>query len=122
MKKDKRYEAARKNGKEFGYPGLKHRTRLKSDVSTSTILYRFDKGENMVHPGGVEPRAIAATFDEQQTVQAIRDNQQGKTDYPGFMNEIAVAGVRLYEATLTGSNKRVTYIGRGGSYEEAIPI
>lgn len=92
------------------------------DVPTSTILYRFDKGENRVHLGEVEPRVIAPTFDEQRTIQAIRNNQQGKTDYPGFMSEIAAAGVRFYEATLNGPNKRVTYIGRGGFYEEAIPV
>ena len=37
------------------------------------------------------------------------------------MNEIAEAGVLFYEATLNGQNKRVTYIGIGGSYEEQIP-
>jgi hypothetical protein len=37
------------------------------------------------------------------------------------MNEIAEAGVRFYEATLSGQRKRVTYIGSGGSYEEMIP-
>lgn len=92
------------------------------NVPTSTILYRFDKGENIMHPGMSDTRVIAATFDEQQTIQAIRNNQQGRTDYPGFMNEIAAAGVQFYEATLNGPRKRVTYIGRGGFYEEAIPV
>jgi uncharacterized protein YbcV (DUF1398 family) len=92
------------------------------DVSSSTILYRLAQGQTMLHPGTAEIRIIENTFDKNKTIQAIRNNQQGKTDYPGFMKEIAGAGVRFYEATLIGSNKRVTYIGTGGFYEEAIPI
>jgi uncharacterized protein YbcV (DUF1398 family) len=90
-------------------------------VSDSTILYRFDNGKTFLHPGSNALRDIALNFDEQKTIQAIRNNQQQKTDYPQFMNEIAEAGVRFYEATLNGENKRVTYIGTGGFYEEAIP-
>ena len=69
---------------------------------------------------GIEPRSIEAQFNEGKTIVAIRDNQQGKSDYPTFINDIARAGVRFYEATLNGNNKRVTYIGGGGSYEELI--
>lgn len=110
-----------------GYPDLAKRlyqTGVESytvDVSSSTILYRFSEGRNILHPGNITARLIAETFIEQKTIQAIRDNQQKKTDYPTFMNEIAEAGVRFYEATLTGSNKRVTYIGTAGFYEEMIP-
>lgn len=92
------------------------------DTATGIILYRFAGGNNLLHPSAIDPRSIAPVFNEQKTIQAIRDNQQKKTDYPGFMNDIAAAGVRFYEATLTGDNKRVTYIGTGGSYEEAIPV
>jgi len=91
------------------------------DTASGTILYRFNGGENILHPGTISARIIKENFNEQKTIQAIRNNQQGKTDYPGFMNEIAEAGVRFYEATLNGQNKRVTYIGIGGFYEEAIP-
>src|SRR5262245_10413373 len=91
------------------------------DVATGTVLYRLTEGKNVLHPGGNEARIIAEKFDEHGTIKAIRDNQQMKTDYPAFMNQIAQAGVRLYEATLNGPNKRVTYIGTGGLYEEAIP-
>ncbi len=92
------------------------------DVASSTILYRLSEGETVLHPGNTDARNIAADFDESKTIQAIRNNQQGKTDYPGFMNEIAESGVRFYEATLIGPKKRVTYIGTGGFYEEAIPV
>jgi uncharacterized protein YbcV (DUF1398 family) len=92
------------------------------DVATSAILYRLGEGENILHSEMHSPRDIVIPFNEQETVQAIRDNQQGKSDYPGFMKEIAKAGVRFYEATLNGNNKRVTYVGTGGSYEEKIQL
>ena len=91
------------------------------DTASGTILYRFAEGKNILQPGNNAVRIIQVNFDEQKTIQAVRNNQQGKTDYPSFMNEIAEAGARFYEATLRGQNKRVTYIGIGGFYEEAIP-
>ena len=92
------------------------------DVATSAILYRIKEGENILHREEHTPRTIEPWFDEQKTIKAIRDNQQGKSDYPTFMNDIANAGVRFYEATLNGPDKRVTYIGTGGFYEEKIPL
>ena len=92
------------------------------DIATSAILYRLCDGENILHTEMHPPREIMIPFNEQETIQAIRENQQGKSDYPGFMNAIAKAGVRFYEATLNGNNKRVTYVGTGGSYEETIPV
>ena len=91
------------------------------DTASSTILYRFNEGINILHEGNIVARNIEEKFDKQKTVEAVRNNQQGKTDYLGFMNEIAESGVRFYEATLTGINKRVSYIGIGGFYEETIP-
>ena len=91
------------------------------DVATGTILYRMDKGEHILHHGE-SLRSITESFNEEQTIRAIRDSQQGKIDYPAFMDAIAIAGVRFYEATLSGSKKRVTYIGTGGHYEELIPV
>ncbi|MDI1257092.1 MAG: DUF1398 family protein [Flavobacterium sp.] len=91
------------------------------DTASNAILYRFEEGVNILHQGNIGPRVIQDDFDEQKTITAVRNNQQGKTDFPGFMNEIAEAGVRFYEATLNGNNKRVTYIGIGGFYEETIP-
>lgn len=91
------------------------------DTASSIILYRFSSGENILHQGNITSRNIDENFDEEKAIKAIRNNQQGKTDYPCFMNEIAKAGVRFYEATLNGQNKRVTYIGIGGFYEEQIP-
>lgn len=92
------------------------------DTSSSLIIYRLAAGE--IYLGGHlnGPLAIALNFDEALTIKAIRDNQQGKTTYPQFMQGIADAGVRFYEASLQTDRPRVTYIGIGGSYEEAIPF
>lgn len=91
------------------------------ETVTGTILYRLSEGRHVLHEGTSE-RTVSPKFDRELTIQAIRDNQQGKSDYPGFMLAIAVAGVRFYEATLEGENKRVTYFGSGGYYEESIPV
>jgi uncharacterized protein YbcV (DUF1398 family) len=92
------------------------------DTSSGLIIYRVDGG--LIHLGGhaSEPLSIARNFDEALTIKAIRDNQQGKTTYPEFMQGIADAGVRFYEASLKTEKPNVTYIGIGGSYEEDIPM
>ncbi|MBS1634337.1 MAG: DUF1398 family protein [Bacteroidetes bacterium] len=92
------------------------------DVASSTILYRNSEGRHVIHPGTHDLRLISAAFDTKKVIQAIRDNQQGKSDYSGFMNAIAEAGVRFYEATLVGAEKRVTYIGPQDHYEEKISL
>ncbi|MGG9971670.1 DUF1398 family protein [Ferruginibacter sp. SUN002] len=91
------------------------------EVSTGIILYRFANGMNAIHQQDKVARKTEDLFSTELTVKAIRDNQQGKTTFPVFMDGIAKAGVQFYEATLVGV-KRVTYIGVGGSYEENIPI
>lgn len=92
------------------------------DVPSGARLYRFNGGEHILHNDAIIGQSVAEKFSEEKTVQAIRENQQGKTSYPQFMEGIAAAGVRFYEATLNGDRKRVTYIGIGGSYEELIPV
>lgn len=92
------------------------------ETASGLVLYRLSGGHHHLHEGSGPVRTVAGTFNKEATVQAIRDNQQGKSDYPGFMDAIAKAGVRLYEATLEGPQKRVTYIGTGGAYTENIPV
>ncbi len=92
------------------------------EVSSGIMLYRLADGETLLHTNIMDPRAIGIAFDQDGTIKVIRDNQEGKTDFPAFMNGIAQAGVRFYDAILTGVNKRVIYIGMGGHYEEKIPI
>lgn len=92
------------------------------DVSSGIILYKLAEGACLVHTNVMEPRNINHAFNQKGTVKAIRDNQEGKTDFSAFMNEIAHAGVRFYDAILSGTKKRVIYVGMGGQYEEMIPI
>lgn len=92
------------------------------DVSSRTIIYRLAAGETHLHESTTGPFPINQNFNRDLTVKAIRDNQQGKTTYPQFMEDIANAGVRFYEATLNGNAPRVTYIGIGGFYDEKIPL
>lgn len=92
------------------------------DTSSSLVIYRI-AGEDIFLGGHArEPLTIAHRFDELLTIKAIRDNQQGKTTYPEFMQGIAAAGVRFYEASLKTERPKVTYIGIGGFYEEEIPM
>jgi uncharacterized protein YbcV (DUF1398 family) len=91
------------------------------DVATGICLYRFEGGRHILHQQQRVARTVSEGFNYEQTVAAVKNTQRGKTSYPEFLDEIARAGVRFYEATLTG-NLRVTYIGAGGFYEEDIPI
>ncbi|UPT66732.1 MAG: DUF1398 domain-containing protein [Sphingobacteriales bacterium JAD_PAG50586_3] len=91
------------------------------DVATGTTLYRLADGEFALKEGHGEALAIGGAFNNDATLQAVKDTQAGKTTYPEFMDAIAAAGVRFYEATLQGK-PRVTYIGTGGYYEEEIPL
>ena len=90
------------------------------DVATGTTIYRIADGEFAIKEGNAE-RAIASAFDNDATVQAIKDSQAGKINYTEFMDAIAASGVRFYESTLIGK-PRATYIGAGGYYEEEIPL
>ncbi|XZF12506.1 DUF1398 family protein [Chitinophagaceae bacterium MMS25-I14] len=92
------------------------------DVASGITLYRFANGNNVIHTESHGARSIAEKFDQEKTVEAVRSTQQGKTDYPAFLEDIAGSGVRFYEATLDGPLKRVCYIGVGGLYEEKIPL
>ncbi len=92
------------------------------EVSSGIILYRFEGGENILHDMVISPREISDRFNHQLVLNALKNTQEGRTTYPEFMDDIAFAGVRFYEATLNGKHKRVTYIGIGGNYEESIPL
>lgn len=91
------------------------------EVSTGITLFRFNIGFHELHLQNNVARTVNDNFHYDLTIKAVKDNQQGKTTFPEFLNDIAKAGVRFYEATFTG-NLRVTYIGAGGFYEEPIPV
>ncbi len=91
------------------------------DVSTDIICYRLAEGQLIIQYSGHEAKAIASSFSKTKVIDAIQANIAKQTTYPEFMRDIALAGVHFYEATLSGSNKRVTYIGASNCHEEQIP-
>lgn len=92
------------------------------DVATSVTVFRLAGGETNVRFTGKDFRAPEVDFDAAEVKNAIAANQKGQTDFHQFMDHIARAGVRFYEATLNGENKRVEYFGLGASHVEAIPL
>jgi len=92
------------------------------DVATEITLFRLANGEHLIRYSGTYSQAIEPAFDATKVMVAIANNIAGTSTYEGFMHEIAKAGVRLYEATLIGDNKRVTYVGIDGSHVEKIPV
>jgi uncharacterized protein YbcV (DUF1398 family) len=92
------------------------------DVSSEITIYRFVNGKTVTRQPVTPPQEIAMKTDAIAVQRAIKDNVEGNSDYAGFMTAIAKAGIRFYEATLTGDNPRVTYLGIGGEHIEPIPL
>lgn len=92
------------------------------DVASETVLCRLPDGDYFVHQGNNMLRHIGNYFNEVAMMKALRDTQQGKTDYLAFLDDIARAGIRMFETTLDGERKRVAYFGVGGYYEEEICV
>jgi len=92
------------------------------DAATDVTVFRLANGETVARYSNTEFRLPAQDFDADEVKAAIAQNQNGESDFQGFMDHIARAGVRIYEATLKGDSKRVEYFGIGGSHVEAIPI
>lgn len=91
------------------------------DVSTDVICYRLAEGELLLKYSDHSPRAITSSFNKTKVIEAIEASVAKKITYPEFMQRIAQAGIYFYEATLIGTNKRVTYIGISESHIEQIP-
>lgn len=92
------------------------------DAATDVTIFRLVGGNTVTRYSNAEFRVPAKVFDANEVKNAIVANQNGDSDYHGFMDHIARAGVRLYEATLNGDNKRVEYFGIGDSHVETISI
>ncbi len=92
------------------------------DAATDVTVFRLAGGETVVRFSGKELRSPVAIFDASEVRNAIEVNQKGHSDFHQFMDHIALAGVRFYEATLNGANKRVEYFGIGASHTEAIQL
>jgi len=92
------------------------------DSATDVTIFRLSDGKTVTRYSNNEFRVPAKDFDAVEVKNATVANQTGESDYHGFMDHIARAGVRLYEATLIGDNKRVEYFGIGESHVESIPL
>lgn len=89
------------------------------DVASHATLYRSLEGEIVQLPG--QPGTpVTAPFKAEAVLAAIRRNQRGESDYPGFMQDIQAAGVKRYETLLTGPKPRCIYFGAEGQLEEPI--
>lgn len=76
------------------------------EVGNGTRRIFSASGESL-QLNGNEMLHCSDTFDIPQIVTALRRVQQHITDYPGFLKEIAAAGVHHYVADL--ENRTVTY-------------
>ena len=92
------------------------------DAATDVTVYGLAGGEKRVRFTEKVFRPPAFSFDPDDVKSAIAINQKGESDYHQFMDHIARAGARFYEATLNGENRRVEYFGLGASRVEAIPL
>ena len=83
--------------------------------------FTFQNGQELLLTGDLPEVICADAFDVEAVKAAIRRSQEGLTDYPAFLNEIAAAGVHNYLADL-GAMK-ILYMGReaGNLYTEMIP-
>lgn len=64
--------------------------------------------------------AEVPAFDKSAVIQALRDDQMGKTTFPQFLAAIWHAGITRYVVDFT--ERKVTYFGcNGESYVEAYP-
>lgn len=91
------------------------------DVATHEIIYE-GIGNSVVEEPKESKKTlkIGAVFNITQVQQAIRNNQQKKTNYAQFLEEIAAAGVSHYEVNM--EKRTVNYQGKNNEeYIEKVP-
>ena len=91
------------------------------DVATHAISFRRGADEIHAERGAptAPPGARPAPFSQDGLGAAIRENQQGKSTHPVFLQRIWAAGVTAYDVDLTG--RMITYRGaRGETHAERI--
>lgn len=82
------------------------------DCATAQKTHYLADGSTVTIPMILDPGPIAADFDGEALVAAIRGAQADTVRYPEFVKRATAAGVASYRAFLTG--KRVIYVGRKG--------
>lgn len=90
-------------------------------VSNHKRTYTNQNSTTLVIPGNLPEIEPAETFELEAVKTAIKRTQEGITDYPTFLAEIANAGIHTYVADLVGM--KVIYQGPNSEYEfiESIP-
>lgn len=78
-------------------------------------------GDKLVIPGDFPEVEPAEAFELEAVKTAVKRTQEGLTDYPTFLKEIAAAGIHTYLADLKGM--KIIYQGPNSEYEyeEIIP-
>ncbi|MFZ0302399.1 MAG: DUF1398 family protein [Terracidiphilus sp.] len=82
------------------------------DYATAQKTHYLADGSSIAIPMILDPGSVAADFDAEALVAAIRGAQADTIRYPEFVRRATAAGVTSYRAFLTG--KRVVYVGRKG--------
>ncbi|NEU08044.1 DUF1398 domain-containing protein [Flavihumibacter sp. R14] len=79
------------------------------------------KGQELLLTGDLPEVICADEYNRAAVKAAVRRTQEGLTDYPEFLKELAAAGIHNYLADL--DSMKILYMGKnaGDLYTEAIP-
>ena len=118
---------AEKESQGLSYPGYVEKLKeigvanYEVRVKNHNRKFTSSSGQEILLSGDLPEVVCADEFDLGAVKAALGRTQQGLTDYPTFLAEIAAAGVHNYLADL-GAMK-VLYMGRNGGdlYTEMIP-
>ena len=90
-------------------------------VKNHNRKFTSQSGEELLLNGDLPVVECAENFSLEAVKEAVRRTQNGLTDYPSFLSEIAAAGVHNYLADL-GAMK-ILYLGANAAdlYTEVIP-
>ncbi len=90
------------------------------ETASQKVIYRYSD-DSFYLAGDSEKRnlTIAKTFNRSAVKEAIVRNQQGLTDFPAFLSQIAAAGVKCYDADFDAMV--VSYYGTEDLLVEPIP-
>jgi uncharacterized protein YbcV (DUF1398 family) len=92
-------------------------------VSDCNRLYDTSEGELHDMPlEGFKPLAIAHSFSKQGILDALQLNREKKTDYLGFLSNIAKSGVSHYIVNM--ADRSVTYFDSSETkfHKEYVPV
>lgn len=89
------------------------------EVASQIVIYRYNDDSIFIE-NRAETRNLQVNlqFNRDAVIQAIRDNQKGLTDFPTFLQQIAAAGIKAYDADF--AEMVVSYFGTRDVHVEAI--